>query len=70
VVGGIEMNVFINEVDKGMLYEISDVFYDFSTMSLEVDPELAEEWREVIDRYYEVQEEIRGYLAENGEVVD
>ena len=64
------MNVFINEVDKGMLYEISDVFYDFSTMSLEVDPELAEEWREVIDRYYEVQEEIRGYLSENGEALD
>lgn len=64
------MNIFINEVDKGLLYELSDVFQDWSTMTLEVDPELAEEWREVIDRYYEVQAEIREYLVEHGEEVD
>ena len=63
------MNIFINQIDLGEVFEISDVFKDWSTMQLEVDPEIAEEWREVIEEYYRVQSEIRQTMFENGEAV-
>jgi hypothetical protein len=63
------MNIFINEIELGDVYELSDVFNDWNTMRLEVDPEVAETWRETIEEYYKVQSEIREALFENGEEV-